>query len=106
MSFNTGMTKIILPLLAVLALSVPVSAQENAAVQVTGQQSLAGVLGLAQSGKLTVVLHVKNGVAYTGKIKDVGSNAVVMAGPAGKEFYDVYVPLTEISSVELKVRSK
>ncbi len=63
------------------------------------------VLTLAQKSEAVVVIYVENGIHYeASKIKNVASEAVVLEGPAGKDSFDVYIPLNRIVTVEVRVR--
>ncbi|MBI3553255.1 MAG: hypothetical protein HY077_12240 [Elusimicrobia bacterium] len=80
--------------------------QEKSGVNISAQFSTFDVLKTAQANNLPVNLNLRGGAQYSAKVKDLGQGAVVLQGPAGKDFYDVYVPLAEISSIELKVRDR
>lgn len=56
----------------------------------------------ASEAKIGVVLE--GGARYDARIKDLGTGAVVLKEPTGKEFYEVFVPLDKIAAIELKVR--
>lgn len=64
----------------------------------------AAILGAAKvKGKaLTIVL--RNGATYSGKVKSVGDNAVVLTGLRGKEFFDAWVRIDAIAAMEERVR--
>jgi hypothetical protein len=81
-------------------------AAEPAAPTVSAQVSLGDTLKLAQANDLPVIVNVDGGVSYNARVKDVGSAAVVLTKVYGKEFYDVYVPLGQVTSVELRIRTK
>ena len=61
-------------------------------------------LKTAHGAEARVNLLLEGGAQYSAKIKDLGTAAVVLKEPTGKEFYEVYVPLDKIVAIELKVR--
>lgn len=56
------------------------------------------------AAKKPVTVVLKNGEKYQAAIGSVGDHFVVLTAPAQKEFFDVLVPLEEISAVEARVR--
>jgi hypothetical protein len=52
----------------------------------------------AQVGK-SVELHLKSGEKIVGKVKTVGTKAVLVTALAGQEFYDAVVLLEDVSAV-------
>ncbi len=96
-----------LPLIALLALAplVPVFAQDKLKLNVSANVSTGDLLRTVMGGEARVVVILKNGsTTYNGWVKEVGTNAVVLKNAAGKEFYEVYVVLSEIAVVEVRVK--
>lgn len=82
------------------------AAQEKPGVKLSAKLSTADMLKLAQANGLRLNFNLEGGVQYTAKVREAGPTAVVLQEPLGKEFYDVYVPIEQIVSLELKVRDR
>lgn len=96
-----------LPLIALLTLVpfTPVFAQDKPKMSVSANLSTGDLLRSALGNEAKVVVILKNGsTTYNGWVKEVGANAVVLKNAAGKEFYEVYVLLSEIAVVEVRVK--
>ncbi len=59
---------------------------------------------LGAKTQVTVVL--KNGTNYRATIAAVGDQNVLLSGPTQKEFFDVLIPIDDISALEVKARDK
>lgn len=59
---------------------------------------------LKAAGESRVNLTLQGGAQYSAKVKDLSSTVVVLKEPAGKEFFEVYVPLEQLVAIELKVK--
>jgi len=68
------------------------------------QNRLNEVFRSAQTRRAGVVVHLENGQKYRALVKEVSTHAVVLTEPAGREFYDVYIPLEKIMAVEVRVK--
>jgi hypothetical protein len=53
-----------------------------------------------------VELVLKNGKSYAGRLGAVGEHAVIVTEIRGKEFYDAYVVLDDVSAVEVRMRDR
>ena len=62
------------------------------------------VLEVAKEQGKALILVLENGARYTGKIKAIGTEAVVVTGLQGREFFDAYIPLSSIVAMEERVR--
>lgn len=80
--------------------AVSAQAQSPLNPQASMHDNLAAVL--AAKKQVTVVL--KNGDRYQANVGSLGDHNVVLTQPAQKEFFDVLVPLDEISALEVRVR--
>lgn len=58
----------------------------------------------AQETNNHIFVSLKNGQSYSAYVKEVSGHAVVLKNPHQKEFYEVFVPLTEIASLEIRVK--
>lgn len=89
-----------------LALVQPLHAQEDPRVAPVfkSAHSLADILNVARSQGKALVFQLRNGISYTGKIKDVSASAVIVTGLQGKEFFDAWIPLESIEAMEERVR--
>ena len=68
--------------------------------------SLTDVLTAAQTQGKALILALKGGMKYTGKVKAVGAHAVVLTGLRGREFFDAFIPLDSIVAMEERVRMR
>ncbi len=57
-----------------------------------------------QATKKPVELVLRNGKSYRGNLGSVGDHAVVVTEIAGREFYDAYILLDDITAVEVRAR--
>ena len=62
------------------------------------------VLSIAMEKKKAMTLVLTNGTTYSGFVKSVGDHAIILTRLRGKEFFDAYVPLASIVSMEERVR--
>ncbi|MBI3549218.1 MAG: hypothetical protein HY078_09280 [Elusimicrobia bacterium] len=92
-------------LLAIVPLG-PASAEEKPRMtSVPANVSTDDLLKMAQDTDTRVVVILKNGsTTYNGWVKDLSSNAVVLKNAHGKEMYEVWVLLSEIAVVEVRVK--
>ena len=105
----TGLIQIAVVILAVgLAVTRPAVAQDDPRVAplFNAQHPLSAMLTAAQTKGKALVLVLRDGVRYTGKIKDVGTEGVIVTGLAGKEFFDAWVRLDSIVAMEERVRMR
>ncbi len=65
---------------------------------------VADVLAVAKEKGKALTIVLRGGGSYAGKIKSVGSHAVVLTELRGKEYYDAYVLLDAIVAMEERVR--
>ena len=73
-------------------------------ITISAQHSTLAILKVAADNNLHVYLNLKSAKEYSAKVKEVGTSAVVLKNPYGRELYEVYVPLDTIASVEVKVK--
>ncbi|MBI2070334.1 MAG: hypothetical protein HYT79_06990 [Elusimicrobia bacterium] len=73
---------------------------------VSAEHAQKDVLKMAAEKNLHVYINLRSGKEYSGKVKEAASHAVVLKNPTGREFYEVYIPLDAIASVEIKVRDR
>ena len=66
----------------------------------------AEVLAAFKAKNKEVLLVLTGGTTYQGKVKDVGTAAVLLTGLRGKEFYDAWIPLDTIVAMEERVRMR
>ena len=52
-----------------------------------------------------VMVHMRGGTNLTGTIGPIGNQSVIIRALSGREFYDAYVRLDAITSVEVQTRS-
>ncbi len=57
-----------------------------------------------QAAKKPVELVLHNGKSYRGNIGSVGDHAVVVTEIQGREFFDAYILLDDITAVEVRAR--
>ena len=77
-----------------------------AKVNISAKVSFSDLLKLAKHNKKHTFIILKSGTKYSVKeIKEVSRHAVVLRGPGGKEYYDVYVPISSIEAVEVRVKN-
>ena len=62
------------------------------------------ILNAAKVQGKALILVLNDGTKYTGKIKSVGPNAVILTGLQGREFFDAYITLESIAAMEERVR--
>lgn len=93
---------------AALAISQIGEAQEakEKMKSVSAQHSPVDVLKMAAEGNLHVYVNLKAGKEYSARVKEVSSHAAVLKNPMDREFYEVYIPMDAIASVEIKVRDR
>ena len=70
------------------------------------QHPLAAMLTAAKAKGKALVLVLRSGASYTGKVKDVGTEVVILTGLAGKEFFDAWIRLDNIVAMEERVRMR
>lgn len=85
-------------------LAAPTFASDAAKIAITSNQRLPQLFKNAATAKKHVFVSLKNGKEYSATQYEASSSALVLKGPKEKEFYDVYIPLSEIASVEFRVR--
>ncbi len=73
-------------------------------IQIKATHTTETVLQVALAQKRPLTILLRNGTSYRGKVADVGSNAVVLEGVPGKEFFAIHVTISEIAAVELRIR--
>jgi hypothetical protein len=56
------------------------------------------------TSKKVVTVVLKNGDSYRAKIGAVGDHHVLLTEPYQKEFFDVLVPIDEITALEVRAR--
>jgi len=96
-----------LPLLALLTLAslAPAFGQDKPKMSVSANIATGDLLRSAMGSEARIVVILKNGsTTYSGWVKEVGTSAVVLKNAQGKEFYEVYVLLSEIAVVEVRVK--
>ena len=71
----------------------------------TAENSLKDTCTVLISEKKSATFNLKNGGKYRATVKEVSGHAVLLTQPSGMEFSDVYLPLAEISSIEVQVRN-
>jgi hypothetical protein len=54
-------------------------------------------------GRVTV--HLRDGTQITGTIGPIGNRSVILKALSGREFYDAYVLLDAVTSVEVQTRA-
>ena len=59
-----------------------------------------------QSNNKAVIVVVRGGVSYAGKVKAVSNTAVVLTGLRGKEFFDAWIPFDSIVAMEERTRMR
>ena len=87
-------------LLLGLLLNAPARGETPFNVQGTMHDNLA----VLQAAKKPVTIVLKNGDKYQATIGALGDHFVVLTQPAQKEFFDVLVPIDEITAVEARAR--
>ena len=86
--------------------SVLAGKKKSKNINVSSKVSLVDILKLAKNKKVHTFIKLKNGTTYSVKeLKEVSNHAVVLRGPGGKEFYDVYVPISSIEAIEVRVKN-
>ena len=95
-------------LLLVSVLPVRSMAQDDArAVPVfNAQHALHDVLNAAKAKDKAIVVVLQGGASYAGKVKDVGTGAVILTELRGKEFFGAWIPLAAIVAMEERVRMR
>ena len=94
-------------LLAALAASpVPAEDDPRAVPLFNAGYPVGQVLETFKARGKAVVLVLQGGTTYSGKVKAVGTAAVVLTGLRGKEFYDAWIPLASIVAMEERVRMR
>ena len=78
--------------------------EETQELSIPAGKALAETLKLAQEKSLPVIVILGGGLKYSGRVKDISANAVVIWRVAGKENYDNYIPLSSVTAVEFEVR--
>lgn len=95
-----------LPLLAALCLAAPPAVgQDKPKMSVSAGVSMEDLLRTALKTGTRVVITLRNGTtSYSGWVKDVSAGAVVIKDAQGKEFYELYVVLSDVAVVEVRVK--
>lgn len=100
-----------MPWLAVLALvaavaATPATAQDDPRAKPLFNASVStlDLLKTFQANEKAVIVVLHGGVSYAGKVKAVGTSAVILTGLRGKEFFDAWIPLESIVAMEERVR--
>ncbi len=62
------------------------------------------ILNGAKNANKTVVVNLKTGPAYKGKVKDVGDHSIVLTELSENTFSDVIFRIDDIVSVEARIR--
>jgi len=52
-----------------------------------------------------IIVHLRGGTSLTGTIGPLGERSVVIKALSGREFYDAYVRLDAVTSIEIQTRS-
>lgn len=93
------------PGLLLLLCSSYTLAEENAGM--TSSMAMKDILTYAKAQKDYIIIRSKNGQEYsTRRIGDIGDKVVILNGYRDYEYYDVYLPYTEISTIEVRTRGK
>ena len=88
-----------------LLISSPSIAKDKS-VQISAKQSTKDVLDIAQKNNLHVYVDLAGGQQYSAKVKEVSTHAVLLKNPTGKDFYEVYIPMSAISAISVRVRAR
>jgi hypothetical protein len=64
---------------------------------------LAETLEIAKEQSVAMFVLV-GGQKYSGRVKDYSPDALVLFKVVGKDNYDIYIPLKDITSIEFEVR--
>jgi len=78
----------------------------DAAAALSAAASLRDTLESLRAAGKPVELVLKNGKSYAGKLGAVGDHAAIVSEIRGKEFYDAYVVLDDVSAVEVRMRDR
>lgn len=78
----------------------------DAATTLSAAASLRDTLESLRAAGKPVELVLKNGKSYAGKLGAVGADAAVVSEVRGKEFYDAYIVLDDVSAVEVRMRDR
>ncbi|MFT5447974.1 MAG: hypothetical protein ACI9DC_003153 [Gammaproteobacteria bacterium] len=83
-----------------IALARPALAQDDprAVALFNVQRPFAAMLNVAQAKGKALVVVLRSDASYTGKVKDVGTEGVILTGLAGKEFFDAWIRLDNYRS--------
>ena len=97
-----------LALVAAVAFAPSTLAQDDprATPLFNAQQPLSAMLNTAKANGKVLVLAVRGGASYAGKIKDVGTEGVIVTELRGKEFFEAWVRLDAIVAMEERVRMR
>ena len=66
--------------------------------------AISDILAMAKEKGKSLAVVLNGGVTYTGKVKAVGTHAVILTELGGKEFFDAFIPLESIVALEERVR--
>ena len=86
--------------------AMPASAEDDPRAKPLFNASV-GTLDLLktfQSNEKAVTVVLRGGARYSGRVKAVGTSAVILTGLRGKEFFDAWIPLESIVAMEERVR--
>jgi small nuclear ribonucleoprotein (snRNP)-like protein len=91
---------------AVLAFATLVVCASSAAAEspLNATKSLRDNLQTFVGNKQAVTVVLKNGKEYRGRVGAIGDQSVVLTEIAGKEFFDVIVPIKQIMAIEARAR--
>jgi len=78
----------------------------DAPTTLSAAASLRDTLESLRAAGKPVELVLKNGKSYAGKLAAVGEHAVIVSEIRGKEFYDAYIVLEDVSAVEVRMRDR
>lgn len=90
--------------IAVVALGLLWSASAGAQSPLNPQATMHDNLAAMLAAKKQVTVVLKSGDKYQANIASLGDHLVVLTQPAQKEFFDVLVPIDEITALEVRAR--
>lgn len=91
-------------LVAVCCLAVAATAAAESPLNAL--TSIRDNLNSLMTSKKVATVVLKNGDRYQAKVGAVGDHLVVLTEPAQKEFFDVLVPIEEITALEVRARGQ
>ena len=87
-------------------IAAPLPAAGESAPVLNASESLRDTLERLRAAGKPVELVLKNGKSYAGRLGAVGDRGVVVTEIRGKEFFDAYVVLDDVSAVEVRARDR